>query len=215
MRRIVVAGLAAASALGLVLFGLARAGTETDRFAGGRVQSTTDVLGGGVLLEPPPEGFVPWVSAEEARKAALAFTGVPADAFAVPVLALYSSGARPLDAEGRPTGPPLDQDVPVWWLEVPSEHVLRLAEAWYADAGFDAETALAEGDLGSGYVLVDACSGEAGRALFRVRTAERAGELAVEVSHDLRDLSFTHEHRDPTCPTGHTWRPSWLTGAAG
>lgn len=217
MRRIGVAVLAVAGALGLALFGLARAGTEADPLVGGRVQSTTDVLGGGgVLLEPPPEGFVPWVSAEEARKAAAAFTGVPADAFEAPILALYSSADRPVDAEGRPIGPLLHQDVPVWWLELPSEHVLGLAEVWYgADAGFDAETALTEGMVGAGSVLVDACSGEAGHGQFSVRTAERAGELAVVVSHDLGALSFTHEHRDPVCPTAHTWRPPWLTDASG
>lgn len=216
MRRIGVALLAMAGVLGLVLFGLARAGTETDPLAGGRVQPTTDVLGGSVLLEPPPEGFVPWVSAEEARKAAAAFTGVPADAFEAPILALYSSADRLVDAEGRPNGPLLHQDVPVWWLEVPSEHVLGLAEVWYgADAGFDAEAALAKGTVGAGSVLVDACTGEAGHGRFGIRPAERAGELAVEVSHDLGALSFAHEHRDPACPTGHTWRPPWLTGASG
>jgi hypothetical protein len=209
-------------ALALALFGLAHAMTdEVDPLAGGAVQATTDVYiaegaeTGGLLLEPPPDGFVPWVSAQEAKEIAARYIGLLDHEPLVPVLALYSSAARPVDAEGRPMGPPLHQDVPVWYIEIPSDLVMTAAEAWYGQAGFDAEAAIAEGRVGSGYVVVDACSGEPGPAGFGVRSAGDAGELAVKVSHDVSDLSFDHDHHDPVCPTGHSWRPDWLGPAQG
>lgn len=209
-------------ALGAVLVGLAYAGTDgSDPLAGGTVQSTIDAYipagaeEGDLLLEPPPEGFEPWVSAEEAKRIAARELGHPDDGSLVPVLALYSSTARPLDAEGRPIGPLLHQDVPVWYVEIPAELVFAAGEAWYGQAGFEAEQAQARGMVASGSIVVDACTGEPGPAYLGVRSAQEAGDLAVRVSHDLSDLSFAHEHRDPVCPTGHTWRPDWLGPAQG
>ncbi len=185
------------------------------------MQSTIDVYipagaaEGGLLLEPPPEGFEPWVSAEGAERIAARELWLPDHGSLVPVLALYSSAARPVDAEGQPVGPLLHQDVPVWYIEIPSELVFAAGEAWYAQAGFEAEQARARGMVATGSIVVDACTGELGPAYLGVRSAQEAGDLGVTISHGLSDLSFAHEHRDPACPTGHTWRPDWLGPAQG
>jgi hypothetical protein len=73
---------------------------------------------GNIRLEAPPQDYAPKVSADAASEAALKQAEAKDAKTIQATLASFSWSAVPVDENGKPTGPPLYTDVPVWVITV-------------------------------------------------------------------------------------------------
>jgi len=86
------------------------------------VPSPSAAAGGNVEIDPPPTGFQPSITADQAVGVAEQQLADPSAVSSItsiqPQLASFSWDATPVDEEGNPTGPPIYTNVPAWVITV-------------------------------------------------------------------------------------------------